>query len=136
MWLWGEVFLKREAEMETVRIVAQWIVGLGILNVWLLRPKKATAYRGGDAENMKEEFAVYGLPGWFMVLIGVLKVSIALQLIAGTWVPQVVQPAAIAMALLMSGAVLMHIKVKDTFKKTSASIAMLILAVFIAITAS
>ncbi len=122
--------------METVRIVAQWVVGLGILNVWLLRPKKATAYRGGDATNMKEEFAVYGLPGWFMVVIGVCKVTIALMLIIGTWMPQTVRPAAIAMAVLMTGAVLMHLKVKDTFKKTSASIAMLILAVFIAITAS
>ena len=122
--------------METVRIVAQWVVGLGILNVWLLRPKKATAYRGGEAKNMTEEFAVYGLPGWFMVLIGICKVTIALLLIFGTWMPQIVQPAAIAMAILMSGAVLMHIKVKDPFKKTSASVAMLILAVFIAITAS
>jgi hypothetical protein len=128
--------VKQEAEMETVRIIAQWIVGLGILNVWLLRPKKATAYRGGDAKNMKEEFAVYGLPVWFMVLIGICKVTIALQLIIGTWIPQAVRPAAIAMAILMSGAVLMHIKVKDTYKKISASIAMLILAVLIAITAS
>lgn len=24
-----------------------FILGLGILNVWLLRPQKATAYRGG-----------------------------------------------------------------------------------------
>lgn len=127
---------RRDMEMETVRIVAQWIVGLGILNVWLLRPKKATAYRGGDAQNMKEEFAVYGLPVWFMYLIGACKVTIALQLIVGTWMPQAVRPAAVAMAVLMSGAVLMHIKAKDTFKKTSASIVMLILSVFIAMATS
>ena len=121
--------------MELARIVAQWVVGLGILNVWLLRPKKATAYRGGEAKNMREEFAVYGLPAWFMILIGACKVTIALMLMIGTWASLLVQPAAIGMAILMTGAVLMHIKVKDTFKKTSASSAMLILAVFIAIAA-
>ncbi|MBT8043082.1 MAG: DoxX family protein [Pontiella sp.] len=122
--------------MEAARIIVQWIVGLGILNVWLLRPKKATAYRGGDAGNLKEEFAAYGLPAWFMYVVGACKIAAALMLMTGTWVSSLVQPGAIGMAILMSGAVLMHLKVKDTFKKTSASIAMLIMAVFIAITAS
>ena len=44
--------------METAQLVAQWIIGLGVLNVWLLRSRRATAYRGGDATNMQKEFAV------------------------------------------------------------------------------
>jgi hypothetical protein len=113
-------------------IVAQWIIGLGILNVWLIRAKLATAYRGGNARNMREEFAVYGLPSWFMVAIGSLKVLLALALIAGTWMPALVQPAAIIMAALMAGAVSMHIKVKDTFKKTLPSLVMLLLSLAVA----
>ncbi|MGA1529800.1 MAG: DoxX family protein [Kiritimatiellia bacterium] len=121
--------------MNTATLVAQWIIGLGILNVWLIRAKLATAYRGGNARNMKEEFAVYGLPVGFMYGIGVLKVGLAIALMAGTWFPQVVQPAAIAMAVLMAGAVSMHLKVKDTFKKTLPSLVMLLLSLFVAFTA-
>lgn len=118
--------------MENLVIAAQWIIGLGILNVWLIRASWSTAYRGGDAKNMKEEFAVYGLPAWFMYAIGAIKVSLAIALIAGTWNIQLVQPAAIGMAVLMAGAVSMHIKVKDTAKKTLPSLVMLLLSVFVA----
>jgi len=121
--------------MDTLLIAAQWVIGLGILNVWLVRASRATAYRGGSAQNMKEEFAVYGLPAWFMYAVGILKVSLAVALIAGTWFPQCIQPAAIAMAVLMAGAVSMHIKVKDTFKKTLPSLIMLALSLFVALTA-
>ena len=118
--------------MSTAQLIAQWIIGLGILNVWLVRPKMATAYRGGEAKNMREEFAVYGLPAWFMYAIGTVKVLLALALIAGTWFPPSVQPATLAMAALMTGAVVMHIKVRDTFKKTLPSLVMLVLSIFVA----
>jgi len=117
--------------MQTAQLIAQWIIGLGILNVWLLRPNLATAYRGGDAKNMKEEFAVYGFPASFMYAIGTIKVLLALALIAGTWFPHVVQPAALAMVALMIGAVVMHLKVKDTLKKTLPSLVMLLLSLFV-----
>lgn len=122
--------------MEHIQLIAQWVVGLGILNVWLVRAKWATAYRGGNAKNMKEEFAVYGLPPWFMVAIGTVKVLLAVLLMAGTWMPSWVQPSAIAMAILMTGAVSMHIKVKDTLKKTVPSLIMLALSLFIAFNAA
>lgn len=118
--------------MDTAQIVAQWLIGLGILNVWLLRAQKATAYRGGDASNMKEEFAVYGLPVWFMYAVRAVKIGLALALMLGTWQPAIVQPAAIAMAALMTGAVVMHIKVKDTLTKTLPSLVMLGLSAFVA----
>ena len=119
--------------METVRIVAQVIVGLGILNVWIWRFNKATAYRGGSATTMKEEFAVYGLPPWFMWLVGALKVLLALALLAGIWIPEIVRPSAMCMAVLMLGAVAMHIKVRDTIHKTSPALCVLTLSVLIAL---
>lgn len=119
--------------MDKIGLIAQLVVGFGILNVWLLRPQKATAYRGAEARNMREEFAVYGFPLWFMCVIGTLKVSLALALIAGVWAPRLVSPAAVAMAVLMLGAVVMHIKVRDPLKKAMPAIAMLLLSVVAAI---
>lgn len=118
--------------MQIAVMICQLVIALGILNVWLLRRTKATAYRGGSATNMTEEFAVYGLPPWFMVSVGTLKVVLALLLIAGCWIPALVQPAAIGFVVLMAGAVAMHLKVKDSFKKTLPSLIMLALSLFVA----
>jgi hypothetical protein len=118
--------------MDKVTIVVQIVIALGILNVWLLRPGKATTWRGGAAKTMKEEFAVYGLPPWFMPLIGFLKISLAVLLIAGIWIPEVTQPAAIGMAILMLGAVSMHVKVKDPAQKSLPAFTMLVLSLIVA----
>ena len=55
--------------MDTVVTVIQIVVALGIVNVWILRPGRSTGWRGGQAKNMKEEFAVYGLPAWFIATL-------------------------------------------------------------------
>lgn len=78
--------------------ILQIVVALGLLNVWLLRYSKQTVYRGQGAKNLKEEFAVYGLPEWFHYLIGFLKVGSALALIVGLWN----QSVALASAILVS----------------------------------
>jgi uncharacterized membrane protein YphA (DoxX/SURF4 family) len=103
--------------MEVAGQVAQVIVGLGILNVWVLRFNRATGYRGGDAKNMREEFLAYGLPVWFMYVVGALKITCAVMLLVGVWVEVLVLPAAIGLGVLMAGAISMHIKVKDPPKK-------------------
>ena len=114
-------------------IALQLIVALGILNVWLLRPGKATPFRGGEAKNLREEFAAYGLPFWFMCVVGVLKVGLALALIAAIWIHGVAQPAAIGLGALMLGAFVMHLKVKDPIKKALPSIAVLAMSAAIAL---
>jgi hypothetical protein len=114
-------------------IALQLIVALGILNVWLLRAGKATPYRGGESRNLREEFAAYGLPFWFMCVVGVLKVGLAIALIAAVWVHGVAQPAAIGLGALMLGAFVMHLKVKDPIKKALPSIAVLAMCAAIAL---
>jgi uncharacterized membrane protein YphA (DoxX/SURF4 family) len=79
----------------------------------------------GDAKNMKEEFAVYGLPAWSVGVVGFLKILLAALLIAGIWLPAVTKPAAIGMAVLMLGAVSMHIKVKDPLQRSLVLVAVL-----------
>ena len=44
--------------MKYLILALQLIVALGILNVWMLRPGKATPFRGGDAKSLRDEFAV------------------------------------------------------------------------------
>ncbi|MHC4922448.1 MAG: DoxX family protein [Planctomycetota bacterium] len=74
---------------------------------------------------MKEEFAVYGLPAWSVGVVGFLKILLAALLIAGIWLPAVTKPAAIGMAVLMLGAVSMHIKVKDPLQRSLVLVAVL-----------
>jgi uncharacterized membrane protein YphA (DoxX/SURF4 family) len=119
--------------MEYLSMIAQLIVALGILNVWLLRFNKATDYRGGTAKNMKEEFAAYGLPWWFIYVVGGLKILLALSLLAGFWLPEIVRPAAIGMVILMLGAVAMHLKVGDPLRKAAPASAVLALSLLVAI---
>jgi len=111
--------------METAIPVLQIIVALGLLNVWLLRFNRSTDYRGGQARSMPEEFAVYGLPGWFVYVVGALKVGGALCLIAGIWLPSLVLPAALVIGILMVGALAMHLKVGDPLKKSAPALFML-----------
>ena len=119
--------------MNHVLITLQLIVALGILNVWILRPGKATPYRGGAAKNLREEFAAYGLPFWFMCVVGVLKVGLALALVAAVWIHSVAQPAAIGLGLLMLGAVVMHVKVKDPITKALPAVSVLTMCAAIAL---
>ena len=102
---------------DSISIILQLIIGLGILNVWFLRAGKPTPYRGANAGTLKDEFAAYGLPEWAFYLIGGLKVGSALALIAGIWLPVLIVPAASVMAILMLGAAAMHLKVKDPFNR-------------------
>jgi len=119
--------------MDILKIVFQVIIALGIFNVWILRYGKSTGYRGGNAANMKEEFAAYGLPFWFMLVISAIKLLLAVLLIAGIWFPVVTQPAAVAMAALMLGAVAMHFKVQDPLKKSLPAFAMLVMSIVVAL---
>jgi len=113
--------------MTTLLILLQLVVALGILNVWILRPAKPTPYRGGDAKTIREEFRAYGLPPWFMGVIGTLKLGCAVALLLAIWFPALALPAAIGLSLLMLGALGMHFKIKDPLSKSIPAAAMLAL---------
>jgi len=115
--------------MEYVSLALQVIVAFGLLNVWLLRSGKKTRYRGGKAKSLREEFAVYGLPPLAMWVVGALKIIVALSLLVGIWLPRLVLPAAALLVVLMVGAFLMHLKVKDPMEKTIPSLVMLAMAI-------
>ncbi|MGI9244894.1 MAG: DoxX family protein [Verrucomicrobiales bacterium] len=120
--------------MTVFQITCQIIISLGILNVWLLRGKRATPYRGSNASNLKEEFAAYGLPPYAVWVIGTIKVGAAIALLVGIFVPAVAQPAAIVIAVLMASAVAMHAKVKDPLRCYLPATAMLLLSLAVIFT--
>lgn len=114
--------------MKILLMSLQVLVALGLLNVWLLRFGRSSAYRGGGAKTMREEFAIYGLPGWFMIVVGVLKVGAAICLLAGLWLHFLVMPAALLICILMVGALAMHLKARDNAQKYLPALAILILS--------
>ena len=118
--------------IETIRVIVQVLVALGIFNVWLIRFGKPTKWRSREALDMRSEFEVYGLPGWFMILIGTAKLILAFCLIAGCWFPVITRPAAMGLAALMLGAITMHIKVGDANMKSLPATCMFAGALFVA----
>lgn len=113
--------------------ILQLLVAGGLINVWVLRFNKGTNYRGKSAKNMREEFAAYGLPGWFMWLVGALKLTSAAALIFGIWLPKVIFPSAVGLVVLMAGAITLHLRAGDPFVKFVPALIMLLLSVIIAI---
>ena len=114
--------------MEIVGGIAQVAAALWILNVWILRFNKETEYRGGDAKNMVEEFTNYGFPAKAVYLIGAVKISLSLLLIGGVWIDSVTRPAAAGLALIMLGAIGMHVRVGDRLKKSTPAISVFVLS--------
>ena len=89
-----------------------------IFNVWFFRFNKATAYRGGEASTLKEEFIVYGLDGPMIYLIGGVKLLACALLLFGLRFKALVRPSAITLIILMLGALAMHAKVGDPLMRS------------------
>ena len=101
-----------------ISIVLKIIVGLSILNVWLIQPKKATNWRGGDAKTLLEEFEVYSLSKTFCYFVGFLKVGLSLILLASIQFESLTLIGSLGLAVLLLGSILMHLKIKDKLIKS------------------
>ena len=112
-------------------IILKLIIGFGLLNVWLRRFNISTPYRGGNAQNMHEEFKNYGLPVNFMYLIGSFKVILAVILILSIFLnlSKIVYLGVLMLAFVMVGSILMHLKIKDPIEKSGPAILMLLMSV-------
>ena len=104
--------------MDYLVIILKIIVSISILNVWLLQPTKATKWRGGNAKTIIEEFEVYGLSKTVCYIVGFLKVSLALLLLASIKVESLTLIGSLGLAALLFGSILMHLKVKDEIYKS------------------
>tara|TARA_B100001939_G_C16851986_1_gene577885 strand:- start:409 stop:777 length:369 start_codon:yes stop_codon:yes gene_type:complete len=119
--------------IEYFKITAQIVIALSIYNVWFLRFNKPTKFRGKNAKSMKDEFLSYGLPSNFVWIIGFLKVTLATLLLVGIIYNEFIFPAASGMAILMAGAISMHVKVKDELIKSLPAAIFLVLSLSIAL---
>lgn len=117
--------------MITVTAVIKIIIALVLLNVWVLRFKKPTKWRGGVSKNMPEEFKAYGLPLWSMYLVGALKVSSSIVLLISIVFPVNDLPILYLICLLMIGAIFMHFKIRDPLDKSIPAFILLVLGIML-----
>lgn len=117
--------------LKILYICVSFFVSILVTNVWLFRFNKETPYRGGDATNMIEEFATYGLDINIMYLVGALKIFASLGLIIGVFKTKVSAYSSLLMAILMIGAIYFHFKISDPAIKYFPSVLMLLCSIFI-----
>ena len=118
--------------MNYILIAFKVIVGISILNVWLLQLNKPTRWRGGDAKTIVDEFKVYGFSKNFCYLIGFLKVSLALILIASIQLETLTLTGSLGLTVLLIGSIVMHIIVKDPLYKSFPAFLFIVMNVIIA----
>ena len=92
---------------EYIIIALKIIVGISIINVWLIQPNKPSKWRGGDATTITEEFNVYGLSNTFYKIIFVIKVGLAILLLISIKYDFLTLYSSIGLALLLGGSILM-----------------------------
>ena len=108
------------------------IIFLGIMNVWFVRSKTKTNWRGGNSLSLKDEFRFYALPDWTFYFVGGTKILSALFIFLSIWIDEVPQEIfALILSLLMIFAILMHLKVGDKLVKSLPALCMLLLSIII-----
>lgn len=112
-------------------IAVKIIIALSVLNVWLFRGSRSTQWRGGDAANIAAEFKAYGLSSKIMYVVGFCKVVLSLLLLVSLAIESLTIYAALGMAVFMIGAILMHLKIADPFKKSVPALIFLFLSLFL-----
>ncbi len=94
------------------------ISSVAIFFVWVVR-----------YDNIKKEFIEYNLPTWVRDLVGILKISFATMLQFSN--EEIVKIGALGISILMCAAVVTHLRLKSDFRRYIASVAMLLISVFI-----
>ena len=107
--------------MENIAILAQLIIAISILIVWVFR-----------FDNIVVEFKQYNLSDLIRSMVGASKIALATLLVVGVFYKEVVFISALLMAFLMVCAQIAHIKVKNPLSKYIPSFLLLILSLFVA----
>jgi len=107
--------------MTTYSTIAQIIVALSIIYVWVFR-----------FDNIVIEFKQYGLSDLIRSFVGAAKIALSTLLVAGIWYPSLILVPALLMAFLMIAAQYFHFKTGNPWQKHIPSLLLLILSLFIA----
>lgn len=107
--------------MTTYAHIAQIIVALSIIYVWIFR-----------FDNIVKEFNQFGLSDLNRSLVGATKIALSTLLVAGIWFPALTLIPALLLAFLMVSAQYFHFKIKNPWQKHIPSLLLLVLCLFIA----
>lgn len=107
--------------MENIAILAQLIIAIAILIVWVFR-----------FDNIVVEFKQYDLSDLIRSMVGASKIALATLLVVGIFYKEVVFISALLMAFMMVCAQIAHVKVKNPLSKYIPSFLLLILSLFVA----
>jgi len=88
------------------------IITVSVFFVWFVR-----------YENIKKEFERYGYHKWFRDLVGILKISFSIMIHSPE--NSIVTIGSAGISILMIGAFLTHMRMKNSFREYIASLVML-----------
>ena len=117
---------------EYIIIALKLIVGLSILNVWLIQSNKPSKWRGGDAKTITEEFSIYRLSKTFYYIVFAVKVGLAILLLVSIKYDIFSLYSSIGLAALLGGSIAMHLKVKDALFKSFPAFLFMVMNLIIA----
>ncbi len=107
--------------MTNYTIIAQLVVSLSIVYVWIFR-----------FDNIVNEFKQYRLNDLTRSLVGASKIALSTLLVAGIYYPDLILIPALLLAFLMLAAQYFHFKIGNPWQKHIPSMLLLILCLFIA----
>ena len=100
--------------------VLQVVTASSILFVWVVR-----------YDNIITEFQQYQLPVWLRDMVGILKLSFSIMLLAGIYDEKFKYLGSSGLILLMLAALLTHVKMKNSFYKALPSLTLLVFSTII-----
>lgn len=104
--------------MSILSIVLQVILGIGFLMF---------GFSKFGSKKMVEGFKYFGYPSWFRVFTGLVEVISAALVIWGIWDKTFAAWGGAIIVVVMLGAIMTHIKIKDTIKGMMMPIILLVL---------
>lgn len=108
--------------MHILSIVLQILLGIGFILFGLMK---------FGSKQMVESYRTYGYPGWFRMFTGLVEIAAAALLIAGIWNGTLAVWGSVLVIGTMIGAILTHIKIKDTMKNMGMPIILLVLGIVV-----
>lgn len=108
--------------MAILSIVLQILLGLGFL---------IFGFSKFNSPQMVEGFKHFGYPGWFRIFTGVVEVVAAILLFIGIWNTTFAAWGGLLIVVTMIGAILTHIKIKDTLQGMMMPIILFILGLIV-----
>lgn len=108
--------------MHRSAIFLQTLVAASIFFVWVVR-----------YGNIIEEFRQYKYPDWLRDLVGILKLACAALLMVGVSQPFFALAGGAGIAMLMIGAVITHLRVKNPIARMLPSLVLFICSIVIVV---